>query len=41
MVSNCAAPGELDREPRPERVVGFDDRDVEVGSLDARSATVA
>ena len=28
--------GQLDREPRPERVVRFDDREVEVGSLDAR-----
>ena len=27
--SNCAAPGEFDREPRPQRRVGLDDGDVE------------
>ena len=41
IVSNCAGAEQLDREPRAERVVGLDDRDVVGRQLAAGASTVA
>ena len=41
IVSNCAAPGELDREPRAQARVGLDDGDVVAPPSPGGASTVA